>query len=76
MPGVVVENAGVRRGDQIDNLMTGWSVREFEASRGIDFAGPMPVLLRLKHIDHLPFNYHIMVTYNSVGSRKLKDIGS
>lgn len=73
---MVVERAGVRRGDQIDRLMTGWSVREFEASRGIDFAGPMPVLLRLKHIDHLPFNYHIMVRYNSVGSKGMKKAGS
>ncbi|KAK3865004.1 hypothetical protein Pcinc_029357 [Petrolisthes cinctipes] len=69
LPGVVVERAGIRQGDQTDILVTGWSNREFEASRGIDFAAEMSVLLRLQHIDHLPFNYHIMVN-NQTGADK------
>lgn len=69
LPGVVVERAGVLRGDQVDSLVTGWSEREFEASRGIDFASRTPVMLRLKHINHQPFNYHIIVN-NKVRSQK------
>nr|CAE46724.1 prophenoloxidase [Homarus gammarus] len=62
MPGVVVNQVSVTSKREINKLTTGWSTREFEASRGIDFNSPNPVILRLTHLDSVPFNYHIEVT--------------
>ncbi|XP_063607334.1 phenoloxidase 3-like [Penaeus indicus] len=60
LPGVRIEQAGVVRGNEADVLLTGWNKREFEASRGLDFNGKS-VILRLTHLDHKPFEYHMQV---------------
>ncbi|KAG7164723.1 Phenoloxidase 1-like [Homarus americanus] len=62
MPGVVMNQVSVTSKREINKLTTGWSTRDFEASRGIDFSSPKPVILRLTHLDSVPFNYHIEVT--------------
>nr|AGT80129.1 prophenoloxidase [Penaeus merguiensis] len=60
LPGVRIEQAGVVRGNEADVLLTGWNKREFEASRGLDFNGKS-VILRLTHLDHKPFEYHMQI---------------
>ncbi|XP_069169114.1 LOW QUALITY PROTEIN: phenoloxidase 2 [Procambarus clarkii] len=43
LPGVVLDKVGVVRDNQLNTLTTGWNVREFEASRGLDFNSTNPV---------------------------------
>nr|ADD70249.1 prophenoloxidase [Panulirus longipes] len=62
LPNVVLDRVGVLSKDQADALSTGWTVREFEAFRGLDFNSRAPVNLRITHIDHAPFDYHLQVT--------------
>nr|BAB83773.1 prophenoloxidase [Penaeus japonicus] len=68
LPGITIEKAGVVRDNEADVLHTGWRKREFEASRGIEFSG-MPVILRLTHIDHKPFDYRLQVNNNHRGTK-------
>ncbi|XP_071525779.1 phenoloxidase 1-like [Panulirus ornatus] len=63
-PGIVIERVNVLRQDNKD-LVTGWTKRELEMSRGLDFNSPVPVVLELAHMDHQPFEYHLQVTNNN-----------
>nr|XP_045613037.1 phenoloxidase 2-like [Procambarus clarkii] len=69
LPGVVIDKVGVVRQNQLNKLTTGWNVREFEASRGLDFNSPVAVQLRITHLDHAPFDYHLQIT-NNTGKQK------
>lgn len=71
LPNVVVDKVGVLRDNQLNQLTTGWNLREFEASRGLDFNAPNPVMLRITHLDHAPFNYHIQVTNSGAAPKKV-----
>ncbi|KAF2350450.1 Hemocyanin/hexamerin middle domain [Trinorchestia longiramus] len=68
LPGVTVNRLGVATGNVADEIHTGWSSREFEASRGIDFGTAQSVRINLQHLDHKPFDYHILA--NNSGAQR------
>nr|ACM61983.1 prophenoloxidase [Penaeus chinensis] len=70
LSGVKIERVGVVRNNEADVLHTGWNTRLFEASRGLDFNG-RSVMVRLTHLDHEPFNYHLQVNNSGKG---IKDV--
>nr|ACL00586.1 prophenoloxidase 2 [Penaeus monodon] len=70
LSGVKIERAGVVRNNEANILHTGWNTRLFEASRGLDFNG-RSVMVRLTHLDHEPFNYHLQVSNSGKG---IKDV--
>lgn len=70
LAGVKIERAGVVRNNEADVLHTGWNTRLFEASRGLDFNG-RPVMVRLTHLDHEPFNYHLQVSNSGRGVKEV-----
>lgn len=61
---VEVLSVEVESQNQKNQLTTGWNTRDFEANRGLDFNSDMPVMVRLTHLDHQPFNYSIKVRNN------------
>lgn len=69
LSGVKIERAGVVRNNEANILHTGWNTRLFEASRGLDFNG-RSVMVRLTHLDHEPFNYHLQVRLRDVISSR------
>ncbi|XP_068228541.1 phenoloxidase 3-like [Palaemon carinicauda] len=69
VPGVRVTRVGVIQEGVPNNLKTGWSQRDFEAGRGLDFGSTAPVLLRLTHLDHKRFDYHLQIV-NSLSAEK------
>nr|ABR12412.1 prophenoloxidase [Procambarus clarkii] len=71
LPGVVLDKVGVVRDNQLNTLTTGWNVREFEASRGLDLNSTNPVMLRITHLDHAPFDYHLQITNNTGKSKSV-----
>lgn len=62
LAGVQIARLGVATGTVADELHTGWSRREIEASRGIDFGSQQSVRINLQHLDHKPYFYHILVS--------------
>nr|ACI46633.1 prophenoloxidase [Portunus trituberculatus] len=58
---VEVVSVAVESQSQKNQLITGWSTRDFEASRGLDFKPDKPVIMRLTHLNHHPFVYNIEV---------------
>ncbi|MPC95696.1 Phenoloxidase 3 [Portunus trituberculatus] len=61
---VEVVSVAVECQSQKNQLITGWSTRDFEASRGLDFDNnkpDKPVIMQLKHLNHHPFVYNIEV---------------
>nr|AGE48302.1 prophenoloxidase [Callinectes sapidus] len=58
---VEVVSVAVESRGQKNQLITGWSTRDFEASRGLDFNADKPVIVRLTHLNHHPFVYSIKV---------------
>ncbi|XP_047489433.1 phenoloxidase 1-like [Penaeus chinensis] len=68
LSGVKIERVGVVRNNEADVLHTGWNTRLFEASRGLDFNG-RSVMVRLTHLDHEPFNYHLQVNNSGKGAK-------
>uniref|UniRef100_A0A6A7FNP2 Phenoloxidase 2-like n=1 Tax=Hirondellea gigas TaxID=1518452 RepID=A0A6A7FNP2_9CRUS len=69
LEGVSITRLGVATGNVADELHTGWTRREFEASRGIDFGTARSVRIDMQHLDHKPFDYHILAN-NSTGGPK------
>jgi len=69
LAGVSVRRLGVATGSLADELQTGWRRREFEASRGIDFGTARSVRVALQHLDHTPFDLHILAN-NDTGEAK------
>ncbi|XP_045134884.1 phenoloxidase 3-like isoform X2 [Portunus trituberculatus] len=65
---VEVVSVAVECQSQKNQLITGWSTRDFEASRGLDFDNnkpDKPVIMQLKHLNHHPFVYNIEVINSS-----------
>ncbi|XP_063875288.1 phenoloxidase 3-like [Scylla paramamosain] len=58
---VEVVSVAVESQGQKNQLFTGWSTQDFEASRGLDFNADKPVMMRLPHLNHHPFIYSIKV---------------
>lgn len=58
---VEVVSVAVESQGQKNQLITGWSTFDFEASRGLDFQADKPVVVRLTHLNHHPFVYSIKV---------------
>lgn len=58
---MTVSTVEVECDGQRNLLSTGWRTRDFDASRGLDFAAERPVMVRLTHLDHRPFRYNIKV---------------
>ncbi|XP_071543965.1 phenoloxidase 3-like [Panulirus ornatus] len=71
LPDVIVNRASVIRNNEANTLTTGFSVREFETSRGLDFNSRVSMILRMTHMDSAPFDYHIHVTNNHYGPKEV-----
>ncbi|XP_063875278.1 phenoloxidase 3-like isoform X5 [Scylla paramamosain] len=65
---VEVVSVAVESQGQKNQLITGWSTRDFEASRGLDFNADKPVMVRLTHLNHHPFVYSIKLQAANSGS--------
>lgn len=59
---MVLERVKVVMGEETNALTTGFSLTEFETSRGLDFNSRVPILLRLTHMDYSPYEYHLQVS--------------
>ncbi|XP_067015385.2 phenoloxidase 2 isoform X2 [Anabrus simplex] len=50
------------QGGQNNQLSTFWQQSDIDLARGLDFSPGGPVLVRVTHLQHVPFTYRIQVT--------------